>query len=87
MVRVGIGYGLTCVTRPFILHLYARAKGTRYACQGMVRVTSKIPVRVRVRDQKQISRDSALASELVQADIFKDEKNTFFYISGALFWI
>ena len=32
-----------------------------------VRVTTKIPVSVRVRDQKQISRDCALASELVQA--------------------
>ena len=31
------------------------------------RVTTKLPVSVRVRDQKQISRDCALASELVQA--------------------
>ena len=32
-----------------------------------VRVTTKVLVRGRVRDQKHISRDCALASELVQA--------------------
>ena len=32
-----------------------------------VRVTTKVPVRVRVRDQKPISRDCSLASELIQA--------------------
>ena len=32
-----------------------------------VRVTKKVPVRVRVRDQKPISRDCSLASELIQA--------------------
>ena len=32
-----------------------------------VRVTTKVLVRVRVSNQKQISRDYALASELVQA--------------------
>ena len=32
-----------------------------------VRVMTKVPVRVIVRDQEQISRDGALASELVQA--------------------
>lgn len=41
------------------------------ACKVMVkvevRVTTKLPVRARARDQKQISRDYALASELVQA--------------------
>ena len=32
-----------------------------------VRVTTTVPVRVRLRDQKPISRDCSLASELVQA--------------------
>ena len=34
-----------------------------------VRVTTKVLVRVRVRDQKQMSRDCALASDLVQAQL------------------
>ena len=46
------------------------------ACKVMVRVnidvrvTAKVPVRVIVRDQKPISRDGALASELVQARLY-----------------
>ena len=32
-----------------------------------VRITNTVPVRVRVRDQKPISRDCPLASELIQA--------------------
>ena len=32
-----------------------------------VRATNKVLVRVQVRDRKQISRDCALASELIQA--------------------
>ena len=32
-----------------------------------VRVTTKVPVRVKIRDQKQISRDCTLASELAKA--------------------
>ena len=39
----------------------------------------KIPVSVRVRDQKQISRDCALASELVQADYMRFQIRVGFY--------
>ena len=50
------------------------------ACKVMVRVmvevrvTSTVQVRARVRDQKPISRDCSLASELVQARFLRQLK-------------